>query len=74
MEKTLEKIRLTTERCKGCGYCVSVCPKGALTMTNEINDKGYNFPAVDQEKCIQCSMCYRVCPDYVFEILKKEAK
>ncbi len=70
----MEKIRLSTEKCKGCGLCVSVCPKAALTMSKEINDKGYNFAVVDQELCIQCGSCYRVCPDYVFEILDKEAK
>ena len=69
----MEKLRLTIERCKGCGLCVSVCPKSALSLSSHLNGKGYNHVQVDAEKCIQCGMCYTTCPDYVIEVLDKEA-
>lgn len=65
----MEKVKLNIARCKGCHFCVSVCPTNALTVSKEINDKGYNPVEIDQEKCRQCGSCYRICPDYVFEIL-----
>lgn len=67
MEKK-EKVYIDTSRCKGCGYCIQACPKGALSVSDFINTSGYNAVQVDEEKCIACGMCYRVCPDYVFEI------
>lgn len=63
------KIVMSTERCKGCLLCVSVCPVKALSPSGELGEKGYETVKVDEEKCIQCGSCYRMCPDYVFEIL-----
>lgn len=64
------KIKLNTERCKGCGYCVEGCPKKALSFSGNMNEKGYNVVQVDEELCVGCGTCYRVCPDCVFEILE----
>jgi len=27
------KVLINKERCKGCGYCVEFCPRGALMMS-----------------------------------------
>ena len=67
-ELKLSKLHIEKTRCKGCGYCVEVCPKKALAFTGEIGDQGYDTVGVNEELCIQCGACYRVCPDYVFEI------
>ena len=42
--------------CLGLGSCVSVCPFGALSMT----DKG--IPQVDEEICSACGKCVEACP------------
>ena len=63
------KIKLSTERCKGCFLCVSVSPVKALSPSGELGEKGYEIVKVEEEKCIQCGSCYRMCPDYVIEIL-----
>ena len=65
----LSKLQIERTRCKGCGYCVEVCPKKALSLTGGVSDQGYDTVAVDEALCIQCGACYRVCPDYVFEII-----
>lgn len=58
------EIRLISERCKGCGYCVEFCPKDVLEMSNEINTKGFLLPRVARpEACISCEVCQYVCPD-----------
>ena len=58
--------------CKGCGLCVSVCPKKILALAvHRMNDKGY-YPAevTDQESCIGCAMCGIICPDSAIAVEK----
>ena len=63
-----EKLYMNPKRCKGCGYCINACPQDALSVSDFVNEKGYNTVQVDETKCVACGMCYRVFPDYVFEI------
>ncbi len=66
-------VVILKERCKGCGYCIAVCPKKALTQTQNLNKQGYNYVEVDEETCVECGMCYTMCPESVFEIYGEEA-
>ena len=68
----MNKVTFRTDRCKGCGLCVDVCPKKIIALdTSALNAKGYH-PAVitDQEKCIACAMCATMCPDCVIKVEK----
>ena len=47
-------------RCTGCGACVSVCPKGAVSLKE--GRLGALCSAIDAEKCIDCGLCVKVCP------------
>ncbi len=62
------KAKANGALCKGCGICISNCPKQALSHSGKFNSSGYDMVVVDEEKCIGCGICYTVCPDYVFEI------
>lgn len=65
-------LTINKERCKGCGLCVSVCPKGVLGMDQvNVNEAGY-FPSkvVDMDSCIGCLSCARMCPDVAIRIEK----
>ena len=64
----MEKVALSTFRCKGCGYCINACPVKAISKAGQKNEKGYEVVTVDQAMCIQCGTCYIVCPDYVFTV------
>ncbi len=57
------------ERCKGCGLCVTVCPKDVLEISSSVSVKGY-FPALQArpEDCIYCATCCRMCPDVAITI------
>ena len=66
----MAKTIFNEERCKGCGLCVTVCPKGIIALAKDkINQKGYH-PAenTDVSKCIGCAFCATMCPDTVIKV------
>ena len=66
----MAKLTFRTDRCKGCGLCVSACPKGLIAIARDkINQKGHH-PAelTDPEKCVGCASCAVMCPDCVIEV------
>jgi 2-oxoglutarate ferredoxin oxidoreductase subunit delta len=57
------------ERCKGCLLCNEACPQKILSMSADINQKGYFFAYVsDPTRCIGCRICAITCPDVAIEI------
>lgn len=64
----MEVLVINSDSCKGCRFCIVSCPKGALSVSDVINSKGYLPVKVDSDKCICCGVCFNVCPDCVFEI------
>lgn len=57
-------------KCKGCGLCVTVCPKKLIVLRNDIRTaKGYN-PAecTDVKECTGCGMCFLMCPDCAIKV------
>jgi len=64
------KIIIDTERCKGCGLCVVVCPKGAISISRQSNKNGY-FPAhAKNTDCTGCAMCAIICPEAIIEVYR----
>ena len=48
------------EFCTGCGACASICPTGAIHITQD--DFGYYVSKFDSDKCINCNQCDTICP------------
>ena len=46
--------------CIGCGQCVKVCPRSALSLIPNPKGKG-RICAIDKTKCIGCYECVTVC-------------
>jgi 2-oxoglutarate ferredoxin oxidoreductase subunit delta len=69
IRKMAGKIIIDIERCKGCGLCVTVCPKNGIIISNRLNKAGY-FPAepVNKSDCTGCAMCAIVCPEAIIEV------
>lgn len=44
-----------SERCNGCGECISLCPQNCIAMKD-----GQAF--IQQTHCLHCGNCYAVCP------------
>jgi len=49
-------IELDHDSCFDCGTCLSLCPTGALYITD---DKSVEL---DESKCIYCKLCVPSCP------------
>ena len=66
----MAKVSFNEDRCKGCGLCVTACPKGIVALEKEkINVKGYHPATVkEMEKCIGCASCALMCPDTVITV------
>ncbi|MGA1863081.1 4Fe-4S binding protein [Deferribacter thermophilus] len=69
----MPKVIIDIERCKGCGLCISVCPKEVLRYSGKFNIYGYDYAeCIDESKCILCRSCALICPDVCFTLLKEE--
>ena len=67
-------IFLRKEFCKGCGYCIEMCPTHCLEFSSDFNFKGYHYPELAiPEKCTGCDICGIFCPDFaIFGITWKK--
>ena len=46
--------------CCGCGACVEICARRAISMRPD--EEGFVYPSIDAEKCVGCRRCLSVCP------------
>ena len=66
------KIIIDTERCKGCGLCVSACPKNCIFISKKSNKNGY-FPAhASNTDCSGCAACGIICPEAIIEVYRDD--
>ena len=59
--KAYPTLFIEKEDCCGCTACFNVCPKTAITMTQD--EQGFYYPVINKEKCIKCYQCVGVCPN-----------
>ncbi len=67
-------IVIDIERCKGCRYCLSVCPKNLITADNHLNKSGYT-PAVAADansECTGCLACATMCPEAAIAVYRRD--
>lgn len=55
-----QTVRQDKAQCTGCGACVSICPKQAISMAPDA--EGFLYPRVDAGKCVGCDLCEKRCP------------
>ncbi|PIY60315.1 hypothetical protein COY95_02410, partial [Candidatus Woesearchaeota archaeon CG_4_10_14_0_8_um_filter_47_5] len=73
---------ISTERCRRCGVCVTVCPQKTIkeqrTKEKTVNEKavkervnkekGRNCPVIDLSDCIHCYTCHELCPFHAIDL------
>lgn len=69
----MNRVSFKTDLCKGCGLCVTACPKHIVSLNESVlNAKGYHPAYVtDAAQCIACAMCATMCPDVVITVEKE---
>ncbi len=68
-------VQIDKERCKGCGLCIDFCPRDSISLSEELNLKGYYVAAFstssdDGAGCNGCGTCALMCPDVAIEVNK----
>ena len=63
MAKIKGEVKIAIEVCKGCELCVYECPQETLSMSEELNQRGYHYTIVVQDNCTGCTNCALVCPE-----------
>ncbi|PKM92846.1 MAG: hypothetical protein CVU80_01260 [Elusimicrobia bacterium HGW-Elusimicrobia-4] len=68
----MEKVKINSEKCKGCLLCVSVCPEKCIMVSDKINKSGHKFVVfTENEKCKSCGFCFLMCPDVAIEVARQ---
>ena len=58
-----------SSRCTGCGRCVPVCPRGAISIREQ---EGKCIAYTDRGKCVNCGACVSACTHEAREIAGKQ--
>lgn len=60
--KNAATLKLSDEKCTGCGRCTEVCPHGVFSVI----DKKARVKDIDL--CMECGACARNCPANVIDV------
>jgi len=60
------------DSCKGCGRCVTACPRACLALVEGLNAAGVRPVGYKGEGCIGCGICFYNCPEpYALRVVKE---
>lgn len=79
----MAKIKINTDKCKGCYLCVVNCPNNLIKISDKLNVKGVKpvkfmggkparlKPGSKQSGgCTGCAMCALICPECIIEVYR----
>lgn len=56
------KAAVSIRECVGCGCCIKVCPRNAITVPHGIH------AVIDRELCVGCGKCVKECPASIISL------
>jgi len=67
---------LDSDKCKGCGKCVNVCPVEAMLLTSAHDPKKPKArkAKLDEDLCLGCGVCVRTCPSEAILLKSRPAR
>ena len=64
---------IDADECKGCGLCVTACPRHVLRIRSSLNRRGVKPAEYTGEGCTGCCICFYNCPEpYAIEVEKPD--
>ena len=54
--KNVVTLNFDSEKCTGCGMCITVCPRSVFARSNG------KVEVVERDACIECGGCQKNCP------------
>lgn len=60
------------KKCSGCGACVHICPKKAITFIED--EYGVRYPNINKEKCVNCNLCKKSCEYFSYDKKRDDLK
>ncbi|HMS64926.1 MAG TPA: ferredoxin family protein [Ignavibacteria bacterium] len=68
------KVVIDIQKCKGCELCTEACKENALSLSEQLNNKGYRYIISNNDLCTGCVNCALVCPDAVITVYREDGK
>jgi len=65
------KIIIDQNMCKACELCITVCPDGAIRISESINHMGYRPAEYIKKSCRGCGLCAVMCPEVAIEVYRE---
>lgn len=59
MDREIPILYKEKRDCCGCGACLNICPKQAISMIED--ECGFHYPQIDEKLCVKCGKCKQVC-------------
>jgi len=66
-------IKIKEDYCKGCGYCIDICPEYVFKESTKVNSRGYELPEIiNIDACVGCKKCELICPELAISVEKED--
>ena len=60
--RNVTTLKLTVEKCSGCGMCVNVCPHEVFIINSG------KAKILLPDNCMECGACMRNCPEEAIDV------